>query len=327
MSNSPTSQASAGHQAAATNNWPTFSDDPFPSNANVILGFTGLMCFCHRHKHPDKKCEIGIHNQSPDHELKITVFSVSPKFNPPDPGHMDMRPFSVYRGPFNINDTGNTMSDRVTFVVNNPSLTDVLYFQKGGPHDDPRNFRNITDFESDDFYGQVELSKNFENMGPRVLVEHARFYTLCLSNTAFDREDDVPQGGNSHPIGRIARMIGANIYLGDGGSVKMYIEGLPQPVEMNQEDGKFFVLIDNSCPPSICTDSDFPLYRQDIFDRPPSSQVDFKLIKNTTSIGNPIPGSPCVEFLPDKLQTQPSEEEDDETPCAPGGFGTCGGMP
>ena len=334
MPNSPTNQSPAGNQAAAVtqSNWLTFSfDDPFPSGANVVLGFTGLMCFCHRSNHPDKNCEIGIHNRSSNHNLKITVYQLPPTpiFDPPDPAKMDMGQIIRNAGPFDIRHTGNSMTDIVRFTVNSPRETGVLYFQKDGqqgrPHDDPRNFRNILDFESDDFYGPVELPKHFDHMGPRILVEHARLYTLCASASTFKRVDADTQA-NPHQVQHIARMVGANIYLNGGGYVQMYIESLPQPVVM-KEPGKFFVLIDNSCPAAQCKTSDFPHYRRDIFDPPPSNPVDFDLALDVGGSPNPSSGSPCAKFVHDKIRTPPDFLVNDETPCAPGGFGSSGGMP
>lgn len=294
--------------------WPTTKrDNPnvIPNGANVVLGFHGLMCFCHRHLH-DNKCEIGIHNGSSSHELKITVYSVSPSFDPPH--QMDMRPFFKVAGPFTTADTGDTKNDKVTFDVDEPRLSGVKYFQRGGPRDDPNNFRLILDLE-DDFYPGVKLKKLKDIFGPRLRVEHALFYTLCPSRAQFSRVEATNPPSNPSPLGSVARMVGANIYLEDDGSVTMKMENSPGVV-MKPEDGKFFVLIDNGCE-NCEDDNDFHFY-YDTFEQPTDAPR-FDVVKTASGTRSLPEGTPC-KLIEDVATARGS----DDSPCGAAGFGSSG---
>jgi hypothetical protein len=335
MPNSPTK----GADALTTFDWPRYPDpndpnqDPnIPHGAQVVLGFHGLLCFCHRHRHSDKNCEIGVHNLAFDHNLTITVYRVSPNFDPPYQMHTGITSKATpFAGPFTFGDTGNTKGDKVTFEVHGPAFPDVRYFQNpnGGLRYDPKNFTLILDLESDDFYGKgVELKKQLDHMGPRIRVSNALFYTLCPSTTEFKRKVVVGPPANDLAIGRIARMVGANIYLEDGGSVKIKMKG-NRVVELKPtESYKFFVFVSNGCAdPRV---NDFPLYR-DTFTPPLGNPVEFDLEKIPLAAGNPAPApdtpppdTPCDLFLPESKSPLVST---DDAPCGAMGFGSSGGMP
>lgn len=296
--------------------WPTTEDDEpneIPHGADVVLGFHGLMCFCHRHSQ-DNKCEIGIHKGSPRHNLSITVYAVAPDFDPPH--QMDMRPFFRVAGPFGTAETGDSPGDKIEFKVDEPRRSDVKYFQMGGPRDDPRNFRLILDLE-DDFYKGVQLKKRRDIFGPRIRVEDTLFYTLCASTKSFTRVETTPPQSNPTLLGRVARLVGGNIYVKSHGSVTMKLKNAPSVV-MQPSDGKFFVLIDNGC--AGCHDNDFHLY-YDTFEQPAKTPR-FDVVGPDGTPPAPEPGTPCQ-----LIEQVVSDKGTDDAPCGAAAYGSSGGIP
>ncbi|HJQ31457.1 MAG TPA: hypothetical protein VJ866_04745 [Pyrinomonadaceae bacterium] len=299
--------------AATTLDWPTTSD-PIPHGANVVIGFHGLMCFCHRHSHRDKNCEVGIHNNSPDHDLSIKVYKVLSTFDPP----YDMNAGITSQtqpdaGPFSKGQTGSLKGNMVTFKVDSPSISGVKYFQSGpGPRDHPNNFKHILDLEHD-FYPGFVLQKQGDHMGPRIRINHGLFYTICPSATQFGRQEaGIP--GTTAPIGSLARMVGANIYLKPDGKVTLKMPAAGDVV-MKATEGKFFVLVDNGC--IGCKDNDFHLYYQTFFK--PTGEPTFDVVKTASGMATPAPGSPCG-----LIEQIVAGKGTDDTPCGAAGFGGSG---
>lgn len=320
MSNEPKDQT----PATSTVDWPGAHLTDIPRGAKVVLGFHGLLCFYHRHNHSDKHAEIGVHSRAWNHNLSITVYRVSPDFDPPYNMDMGISPGArPYAGPYTVGDAGSTKDDKVIIDVDRPLVfgpqdTDVMYFRRGAPQDHEHNFTRILDLESDDFYGKgVSLPKRSEHLAPRLRVSHGVFYTLCSSRTKFDRivresEGPARPQGPARPLGEIARMTGANIYLDAGGSVELKMKGSTK-VELKESDaGKFFVFIDNGCPTS--TANDFPLYDH-VYDPPASNPVRFDLVKTSSGGGTVPPTSPC-SFL------ETFKKSTDDAPCGAAAFGS-----
>jgi hypothetical protein len=320
-----TTRTPATTATAAPPNWPPFSQD-IPSGANVVLGFHGLLCFCHRHGHSDRNCEVGVHNRSASHNLSISVYRVLDTFNPPY--NMDMGidentlPFA---GPFVKGALGSLNTNIVRFDVDEPrEITGVKYFHMGSvdkPRDHPNNFRHIVDLEHD-FHPGIVLNKIRRRMGPRLRINNGLFYTLCRTETQFERVVQEGPAQNPVPIGSVALMVGANIYLENDGKVTLKMPG-DDDVELKASQGKYFVLIDNGC--RGCTGSDVLRY-YDVIDSPPAK---FDLRKKSTGTGSPAPGSPCEIFLPQvnlilKDAFQPFIADD--TPCGAAGFGLSGSI-
>lgn len=317
-------RASTSAARARGLDWPITSD-PIPHGANVVIGFHGLMCFCHRHGHSDRNAEVGVHNNSPAHSLSIVVYRVADTFDPPY--DMDMGITSKtqpYAGPFSKGQTGSLKSNIVRFKVNDPRISGVRYFHEGaGPRDHPNNFRHILDLERD-FYPGIELPKKGDRLGPRIRINHGRFYTLCRTETQFERvEVGAPPANPPVLIGSLARMVGANIYLEGDGNVTLKMPA-SDDVVMRADDGKFFVLIDNGC--AGCQTNDFPLY-YDTFDPPLGNPVVFDLKAVGTIPIQPRPNSPCDIFLPqvDKILKKDNHfMSTDDAPCGVAGFGSSG---
>jgi len=307
-------------------NWPATSN-PIPHGANVVLGFHGLMCFCFRRSHSDKNCEVGIHNNSDAHNLSITVYKVAPSFDPPYDMDMCITPQTQpYAGPYRKAQTGSLKGNIVRFDVNEPRVSGVQFFQSGpGPRSHPDNFRHILDLEHD-FYPGFTLPKKPHHMGPRLRINHGLFYTLCKSETQFERvEVASPPGGPSVHIGSVARMVGTNIYLENDGDVTLKMSGAPDKT-LKAAEGKFFVLIDNGC--KACPSNEFPLY-YDTFDPPRGDPRVFDLNKTSTGTGSLAPGSPCEIFLPQVnslLKELGTILSTDDAPCGAAGFGISGSL-
>lgn len=308
-------RAPAARAAAKTFDWPTTSN-PLDHGANVVIGFHGLMCFCHSHRDGSKECEVGIHNtQLGGHKLTIAVYRVAATFDPPY--DMDMGTPTLYAGPFDFTDTGRTKAHQVRFDVHKPVAPGASYLQIGGPKDNPNNFRFILDLEGDDFYKDVELSKQGDNLGPRLRIQAGVFYTLCKSTTEFWR---LSSTGGLKDIGSIARIIGGNIYLQAGGWVTLKLKGA-EKARMRESDGKFFVLVDNGC---HCSYNDFLFYYQ-TFNLPAANPPVFGLLAKPGT-GGP---TPCDDFLAqvdDVLRSQAKLVSTDDAPCGVAGYGSSGGI-
>lgn len=309
-------KAATTRAAAKQFDWPTTSD-PVGHDANVVIGFHGLMCFCHSHRDGSKECEVGIHNtQLGGHDLTITVYKVASTFDPPY--NMNMGTPTLYKGPFKFGDTGNTKAHKVRFDVDKPVTPGVSYLQIGGQKDNPNNFRFILDLEGDDFYKDIELSKQGDNLGPRLRIQSGLFYTLCKSTTEFWR---LSSTGGLKDIGSIARIIGANIYLQSGGSVSLKMKGA-EKVKLRESEGKFFILVDNGC---HCSFNDFLFYYQ-TFNVPAANASGFTLLAKPGT-GGPSPCDDFLEQLDNVLRAQKKLMSTDDAPCGVAGFGSSGGIP
>src|SRR5262249_6485337 len=97
--------------------------------------------------------------------------------------------------------------------------------------DDPRDYRWVVDFESPDFYGQ-KIAFDEKSIAYRVQIPRGQFYTASRTTQCYERVTvqrrgrpfplsqgaGLPEGGYASGrqyIGRIARVIGANIQLDD----------------------------------------------------------------------------------------------------------------
>jgi hypothetical protein len=307
----------------------------FPTDAGVVLAFHGLMCFCHNTVEDRPFCEIGIHTQAPNHTFRMTVLKVGTSFDPPaSPDYTALDEGETYLEA----QTGSSPTSLITFKVNNPRIPEgVHYFKRGqGSGKGPNDFSRVPDLESPDFYGEFLetmpggerfLPKLVNAFGPVVRVTDGLFYTRL--GTKFKTKRRAKDNPETHVrrLGRVAEVVGANIYLGAEGSVDLITQSGTRTLKPTG-DYKYLVLIDNLCPREDCPDTDFNLY-DSTFDKPAAAPR-LELVRDDEEGEGDEEKSAndaarAAFFANQKQLLNPEEHKsNDDSPCGASGFGTSG---
>jgi hypothetical protein len=301
--------------------------EPHP---DVILGFHGLMCLCH---HGNGHCEVGVVNTDPGkHDLRIFIAEVSSGFNPPT----DIELGTITpRRLIKVSETGHAHTDIVTIDAFRPRISGVRFFQPAGaPKVDPSDFRHIVDLEGTCFYDGEKTGKARDYFGPRLRVRDAVFYTLCRTAREFKSKEEG--AADACPVGSVARVVGANIYLKSGrptANVTVKVNGAVKETLEVSADKKYLVFIDNSCPKCDPKVSDFPQYYTAV--TPPGAKKKI-LLEKTGGMGSAPRNGPCapdfvkmLERLFGTFSEKDLEEFNiitDDAPCGPTGAGTSGDL-
>jgi len=188
---------------------------PIPGNSTVTIYFTGLLVFCFN---KDKKhCQIGIHSQSDDHELKIRIVKkrdntfIDSVQNLTIPHHMIREGSDLWLDVESSSPARQHLAER--YLVGDYSK----------PPTDPQDFRHVIDLEGEHFYNrQLKIKKRVLN--PSLFVCDGLFYTARLTSVSYqtfvaDATGNAHKHGGQGPaiasIGKVAAYVGANIYLSD----------------------------------------------------------------------------------------------------------------
>lgn len=315
-------------QNAAQLNWPEITTFPSGDPA-VLLMFHGLMSLAYN---PDGGfCEVGIHAQSPHHEFKIVV--------------KDSLANGNLLQTYEFGPGQNWPTDTIEFDVVSPSTEGVGFFmppgfvrdpQSGRMVSDNRDFRLIPDFESPDFY-DVHLEKVPGAFRPRIRFSNGVFFTLMPTVSRFKRVAE----NESLPLGPIARIIGAYVYLNDDGFIELRI-GTEPPLRLLAAGGKkYSILFDNSCqncsynPTSAAKEerNDFFLYYNTL--EIPANRQEYELILDGSAPPIVVPqsltparasGAKIASSFRPLVDGVVSPQSNDNTPCGPTGFGQSGGV-
>ncbi|HEX8501093.1 MAG TPA: hypothetical protein VF659_10940 [Pyrinomonadaceae bacterium] len=294
------------------------------AGAGVVLAFHGLMCLCH---HQNGFCEVGVVNTDPGaHDLRVFVMEVSPQFDPPaNPNLGQITPVRV----FTLSDTGRGHTDTVAVDAFRPRARGVTFFQPDGqPNAHPNDFRHVPDLEGSCFYDGELTGKVQTAFGPRLRVSDALFYTLCRTSRPFRAREEG--SAETCPLGPIARVVGANIYLKSGwlpGHVTLRINGVRKIRLKPSANKKYLVFVDNSCPRCGPGFNDFPLYYAAL--KPPAGRKKILLEQGTggggpSAIPTPSAGL-CSSSFVDRLDQLfglsdaglPALPSSDDAPCGP----------
>jgi hypothetical protein len=278
-----------------------------PPNPQVIVGFHGLMAFTFNH---GGFCEVGIHNQSDDHELVIIIFELS------DNG---MVPLYQHK----VGHPSNLPVDFIRLDVKNPSVRGASFFMtNGAPHDDDQDFRLVPDLEGPDFYNRP-LVKKPQTLRPRILIKHGVLFTGWTTASSFKRSAPF----DDKDLGQIARLVAANIYFEADGNAALRI-GNEEFIFNPFNDGRqYFVFISNSCHPEVCKynpDSPIKEQRNDFYlyykcFEIPAGQEEFELIRTRQALRSKTkrasPRANVFGFLEAALSSLGFNLSTDEAPC------------
>jgi hypothetical protein len=296
----------------------------------VILAFHGLMSLTH--KTPEGPgtpgfCEVGIHDNAPNHNFSVKVFDLesssadpfySFNFGPAHPSPIDLIRFDA----LNANPPNVGFYQPLTFNIGTAT--------RGRFVEDPLDFRQVNDFEGPEFYNRP-LEKHLPVFRPRILVKSGIFVTLVSSEKTFRREAPF----DPLMLGKIAEIAGAGVYLQPNGLAVLRFghEEVRLPLKPSGNTLYLF-LFDNSCPPNVCKfrhDSPIKEERNDFFEyykmfKIPEDKEEFELISDPgAAVATPpapaTPGRENFKRVVDFLGKNPFKESTNEAPCGPVGFG------
>lgn len=323
MSKSKDQQRAAGGRpapdaATASVLWPPVTQ--LPTDGNVYLIFHGLFLFAHRRS--DGACEVGVHNDAPDHDFQIKAWEVDA-----DGGTTQLP-------------VGNIPNAPITLDISSPQISGTHFFQppEVAGEFDRRDWRLVPDLEGPNFYN-VELRKVPGTLRPIIKINHGVFYTEMPTDFEFVR---VSAGnvGNIVDLRRVAFYVGADVSHGQGGQVTLKSAAGGQVIvgPLMATGGKRYVIhFSNACPPGKpqCDfdptspikeeRNDFHLYFRGL--RVPHGEHEFLMIKKS---GSPAPSPesptpPIRSFLDMKELEKASWTSTHEAPCGATSYGRTGG--
>ncbi|HZG51407.1 MAG TPA: hypothetical protein VEZ40_04655 [Pyrinomonadaceae bacterium] len=320
MSHSIDEKQTAQAQADVQPGWPPTDD--LPNDPTVILVFHGLMGFAYN---PLGFCEVGMHAKAPEHEFSVHAYGST------TPSDDDLL-YSYKAGP-----AGDMAINVIRFDVKNPRTEGVQFYKPGVTSianqqeaSDDRAFSAVLDLEGPDFYNRP-LRKKPGAFKPRMHVKNGIFYTYARTPKQFRRSapnDDLN-------LGRIAWLIGANIYLQDDGFVSLRIGS--EELRLKAAGGrKYLLFFNNGCPHGDCTyiptsakkekRNDFYLYYK-TFDIP-NDREEYELVLNDSRLTpRAIDSAPkSVANLRSILGPLADKLSNDEAPCGGAGYGKGGGL-
>ena len=221
MSSLNTSNQAQAAAAAAAKTYVEWRDAFPAAEPTVRIIFHGLFCFFFDGK---DECHVGTHNTTRQ------------------PGH----PHNTHPHDYQVTVTqmdGGAVTDRFTHMIGNPQRFPRINFRTTGsafpggvapgayvytgpnhaqfnrnPGDDPKDWRWIIDFEDRMYPGGVK-GINAAALRAGMRIDNGLFYTKQRTSKPFDL---LPEGGGAPiPLNNIAEIVAANIYLAEGGFVKL----------------------------------------------------------------------------------------------------------
>jgi hypothetical protein len=289
-------------------------------NAPIVLLFHGLLSFIN---FGPKRCDVGVHNQDPDHDFVVYVLNDSFKVLQAIPVR-DLKSTD----PFTFT------ADKVDAPVSGADGTvgffqDQDIFRRDMASDHECDFRWLLDFEGPEFYNSA-LQLKPETLKPTLRVYNGLFHTAQLTKSTFKRHS--PEGELS--LGPIAFLIAANIYLAAGGTATLRIG--KQVINFTKETGKRIIWFSNSCLCDKCEfdpksprkegRNDFHMYYRTF--EIPSARREFELIADKI-VPSPCPTIPnlfsSVEGLKSNTQLMSILKRFSTDPAPCGGGGHSGG--
>lgn len=184
---------------------PFKTETTFPERApDVQMYFHGLLMLC-----PDSggsQCQVGVHRLSVEHKLSVEVRVK--RTEPPDPpllrlgGTLDSQGLSIAIDP----PTGRGVSKFVSAAGE---------FDRFDESNDEKDFRWSVDLQKLDPL-QPPMSIEQSGISPSIVIRDGLFYTARRTNPESVNVRLVNPGNPVTPLNRVARLIGANIYLEDG---------------------------------------------------------------------------------------------------------------
>jgi len=300
--------------------------DNFPNEESAVqIIFRGLLAFAFNGK---TSCEVGIHNTTQNdptlphpHVFAVTLWE---KSSGSCVRRIDLFPTKTQK---TLVDPG------VTLTTTNPSALDGVYayqrgtFNRRNPSSSPDlnvpfDFRWVLDLEGADFYGRP-LTKTSATMRPSIAIDNGLFYSFYTTRSSFAR---LPVDSLLF-LGHVAEIVGANVYLQNGGEVLVRINTASGPIDttLRKQPGVSYQLdLTNNCTqagdPTKCVfdpssadkrvRNDFFLHSETFTRNAGEREFELKVF------GSPVPGDTTV--IPCRIDDTSST---DPAPCSPVGFG------
>jgi hypothetical protein len=192
-----------------------------PTRPCVKIIFRGLMGFSPRPiAGGPTYCDIGFHlkdQSNHKHRLSIYAYQIQGSRCKPELARKDLK------------------GVKFELIIDKPDTEflgpGVAFYQPGGAVTERRklahknDFRWIVDFESNYLYGKYlkTLEKNKSVYNPTVSIKNGLFYTIRKTVSTFRAQ--TRDGNLVSDMGNIADVIGANIYLAEGGTVTLKVAG------------------------------------------------------------------------------------------------------
>jgi hypothetical protein len=294
--------------------WPRRPAQPgFPKGETVTVVFHGLLAFCYNRR---GEGEVGVYNGSEVHQLSLEVWEGT-----------EGKGSLIYSYP--VGQASHLAPDLV-LEVNGPSLPGVWYYQPSevferlsSPQPEEKDFRWIVDLENGEFYGR-KLEKNPDAFKPKLRLKHGLFYTYRKTNSTFKVRK--AQSGSERPLGQIAHLVGANIYLARGGYAALRLGD--QELRFNQRPGKKYEIhFKNDCEgeyePRHPTDkrrrNDFHCYFEAVDVPPGEEEYELILDRGGRAAGRRVQDLALVGGV--------EIRSTDDAPCASSGYGKSPGNP
>jgi hypothetical protein len=231
---------------------------PVPPAPTVTIYFRGLLGFCFGEEF--KYCQVGFHTKANNHEVKVSIYkkqgnriiSAVPTLRF---GHEMIRRSSDLW----LDVEGETPPKQQTaepYIVNGQGLTLI----------DDQDFRHVADLEGENFYNR-QLKIKDGVLTPSLYINRGLFYAAALTGHGYktvladSAVDDLDH--HAHPstgavsqghvqdrrIGKVAREVGANIYLDDASQAVVLRAGKKWGAELfrfnREEDITYEVTIEN----------------------------------------------------------------------------------
>lgn len=204
---------------------------------DVQIFFHGLLMLC-----PDDsggQCRVGVHRLSVDHKLSVEVRVKGNE--PPDPPLLRLGEILDREG-LSITIPDSTRGVR-KFVTTTGELNRL------DETNDEKDFRWSLDLQKlDSAQPKIELKES--GISPSIVINDGLFYTARRTDPAKINVRLLDPPNPAKPLNRVARIIGANIYLEDGEQVVLewFGDGEEQKLILPkaQGDRTAVIYIDNS---------------------------------------------------------------------------------
>jgi hypothetical protein len=255
---------------------------------SVIVVFRGLLTFCFS---GNQNCEVGINNHAhglpapQTHRLNIKLWR--------------RRGVTCEEIPM----TFPTPTSGIDLQVRNPAELDGVYVHQHRPKDPFDRITTSAEFDRDirwmfDMEGlglhDRRLEKNRARLRPSLNIDNGIFYTRQKTSSTFV----LFEGGIQRPIGPVAKLIAANIYLNDRGAVDLKVNGPTVVTLVKEPDTIFQIDFTNDCslPGIHCgydpgnmtkeTRNDFYLHYE-TFTRPAGKEFELRIDTRRSPVRDP----------------------------------------
>jgi hypothetical protein len=231
---------------------------PIPPNPTFKLHFTGLVAFCFGAEF--KYCQVGIHTRANGHEVRVSVYKKREnRIVSGVPALTLSHEMIRCSSDLWLDVEGETPPRQQTA---SPYIVD----DQGAALIDDQDFRHVPDLEGENFYNRPLKIKD-GILTPSLFIGKGLFYTAALTSHGYKTvlADSTDNGFDHHAhssteagsqghvqgrrIGRIAKDVGANIYLDHPSQALVLRIGGQEGAELfrlgNEEGATYEVTIDN----------------------------------------------------------------------------------